>query len=102
VVQTTDGGRDAAIAQAIISPRGTRFRLRVLPEGVETPEQLEFLRRHGCKEYQGYLFSRPCAAEAVSDFSSSKAHRIGSSLKGRAERPRADQRSAQITRKRSR
>jgi len=64
VVQTTDGGRDAAIAQAIIS-LGHSLRLRVLAEGVETPEQLEFLRRHGCNEYQGYLFSRPCAVEAV-------------------------------------
>jgi diguanylate cyclase (GGDEF)-like protein len=64
VVRTTDGGRDAAIAQAIIS-LGHSLRLRVLAEGVETPEQLEFLRRHGCKEYQGYLFSRPCAVEAV-------------------------------------
>src|SRR5216684_334519 len=64
VVQTTDGGRGAAIAQAIIS-LGHSLRLRVLAEGVETPEQLEFLRRHGCNEYQGYLFSRPCAVEAV-------------------------------------
>src|SRR5437879_6110873 len=65
VVQTTDGGRGAAIAQAIIS-LGHSLRLRVLAEGVETPEQLEFLRRHGCNEYQGYLFSRPCTVEAVS------------------------------------
>ncbi len=64
VVQTTDGGRGAAIAQAIIS-LGQSLRLRVLAEGVETPEQLEFLRRHGCKEYQGYLFSRPCTVEAA-------------------------------------
>src|SRR6266513_2529293 len=64
VVQTTDGGRGAAIAQAIIS-LGHSLRLRVLAEGVETPEQLEFLRRHGCKEYQGYLFSRPCTVEAA-------------------------------------
>src|SRR5438094_863825 len=65
VVQTTDGGRGAAIAQAIIS-LGHSLRLRVLAEGVETPEQLEFLRRHGCNEYQGYLFSRPCTVDAVS------------------------------------
>jgi len=64
VVQTTDGGRGAAIAQAIIS-LGQSLRLRVLAEGVETPEQLEFLRRHGCKEYQGHLFSRPRTVEAV-------------------------------------
>lgn len=62
VVQTTRGGRDAAIAQAIIS-LGHSLGLRVLAEGVETPEQLEFLRRHGCNECQGYLFARPCAAD---------------------------------------
>src|SRR5882762_6877217 len=66
VVQTT-GGRGAAIAQAIISLAHS-LRLRVLAEGVETPEQLEFLRRHGCNEYQGYLFSRPCAVDAVTGF----------------------------------
>jgi diguanylate cyclase (GGDEF)-like protein len=64
VVRTTAGGRDAAIAQAIIS-LGHSLRLRVLAEGVETPEQLEFLRRHGCNEYQGYLFSRPCTVDAM-------------------------------------
>jgi EAL domain-containing protein (putative c-di-GMP-specific phosphodiesterase class I) len=67
VAQTTDGGRGAAIAQAIIS-LGHSLRLRVLAEGVETPEQLEFLRRHGCNEYQGYLFSRPCTVDAVRGF----------------------------------
>jgi diguanylate cyclase (GGDEF)-like protein len=62
VVQTTKGGRDAAIAQAIIS-LGHSLGLRVLAEGVETPGQLEFLRRHGCDECQGYLFARPCAPD---------------------------------------
>jgi EAL domain-containing protein (putative c-di-GMP-specific phosphodiesterase class I) len=39
--------------------------MRVLAEGVETTGQLDFLRRHGCNEYQGYLFARPQAADAV-------------------------------------
>jgi EAL domain-containing protein (putative c-di-GMP-specific phosphodiesterase class I) len=64
VNETAKGGRDAVIAQAIIS-LGHALGLRVLAEGVETREQLEFLRRHGCNEYQGYLFSRPCAVDAL-------------------------------------
>jgi diguanylate cyclase (GGDEF)-like protein len=58
------GGRDAVIAQAIIS-LGHSLGLRVLAEGVETSDQLDFLRLHGCNEYQGYLFSRPCAVDAM-------------------------------------
>jgi diguanylate cyclase (GGDEF)-like protein/PAS domain S-box-containing protein len=34
-------------------------------EGVETESQFEALRRCGCQEAQGYLFSRPCAAEDI-------------------------------------
>jgi EAL domain-containing protein (putative c-di-GMP-specific phosphodiesterase class I) len=64
VVQTTIGGRDAAIAQAIIS-LGHALGLRVLAEGVETAEQLHFLREHKCDECQGYLFARPLNAGAA-------------------------------------
>jgi diguanylate cyclase (GGDEF)-like protein/PAS domain S-box-containing protein len=64
VVQTTKGGRDATIAQAIIS-LGHGLGLRVLAEGVETVEQLEFMRAHGCDECQGYLFARPQPAAAL-------------------------------------
>ncbi len=65
VMRVAKGGRDAAIAQAIIS-MGHALGLRVLAEGVETAEQLEFLRAHGCDEGQGYLFARPASAEGVS------------------------------------
>jgi EAL domain-containing protein (putative c-di-GMP-specific phosphodiesterase class I) len=33
--------------------------LRVIAEGIETPEELTFLKEHECEEGQGYLFSRP-------------------------------------------
>jgi len=35
------------------------LRIRVVAEGVETREQLEFLRAHECDECQGYFLSRP-------------------------------------------
>jgi diguanylate cyclase (GGDEF)-like protein len=49
---------DKTIAKAIIS-LGHELNLKVIAEGVETEQQLEFLRAHGCDEMQGYLFSRP-------------------------------------------
>ncbi|MDZ4262413.1 MAG: EAL domain-containing protein [Pseudomonadota bacterium] len=53
---------DEAIVSAIISMAGT-MEMRVVAEGVETVEQLEFLRRDGCDEAQGFLFSRPVPAD---------------------------------------
>jgi len=36
--------------------------MRVVAEGVETLEQMELLRSHGCNEVQGYYISRPLTA----------------------------------------
>lgn len=54
-------GDDEAIVSAIISMAHT-LELKVVAEGVESIEQLEFLRRDGCNEAQGHLFSRPVPA----------------------------------------
>ena len=56
---------DAAIAVAIISLAHS-LKLKVVAEGVETREQLDFLRAHDCDQAQGYLLARPMPAEAVS------------------------------------
>ena len=53
-----------AITTSIIAmARG--LQLRVIAEGVETQEQLTFLRLQGCDEVQGYLFSRPVPSNDI-------------------------------------
>ena len=54
---------DCAIANTIISI-AQQLKHKVIAEGVETVEQLAFLKHSGCDEVQGYLFSRPLEAEA--------------------------------------
>ncbi len=53
---------DASIVQAIIA-MGRQLDLHVVAEGVETEEQLAFLRKHGCGEVQGYFMSRPLSSD---------------------------------------
>jgi diguanylate cyclase (GGDEF)-like protein/PAS domain S-box-containing protein len=57
-----DDASDAGIACAVIQ-LGRALKLRVIAEGVETPQQREFLRRHGCDEFQGWLFAPALPAE---------------------------------------
>lgn len=53
---------DAIIVETIIG-LARNLRKRVIAEGVETQAQLDFLRKAGCDEYQGYLFSPSLSAE---------------------------------------
>jgi diguanylate cyclase (GGDEF)-like protein/PAS domain S-box-containing protein len=54
----------AAIVSTVIG-LARSLKLTALAEGVETREQLEFLRREGCELYQGYLYSRPLPAAEI-------------------------------------
>ena len=57
---------DEAIANAIISMAHS-LGMKVVAEGVETEAQLAFLRKQGCDEIQGFLFSRPVPAGEIPD-----------------------------------
>ena len=56
------GGRPAAMVEAMIR-LGASLGLKVVAEGIETEQQAAVLRAHGCEGGQGYLFSRPLAAD---------------------------------------
>ncbi|WP_297835159.1 EAL domain-containing protein [Pseudomonas sp.] len=54
---------DEALVDAIIS-LGKSLKLNIIAEGIETQDQLDFLRAHQCEEGQGYFFSRAVEPEA--------------------------------------
>jgi EAL domain-containing protein (putative c-di-GMP-specific phosphodiesterase class I) len=62
VAELVDDPNDAAIARAIIS-LGHSLGLKVVSEGVETQEQLDYLRAEGCDGVQGYFFSKAVPPE---------------------------------------
>ncbi len=52
------------VAAAVVA-MGRALGVKTVAEGIETPQQLAFLRQQGCDEGQGYLFSPPLSAEAM-------------------------------------
>jgi diguanylate cyclase (GGDEF)-like protein len=67
-VSTISAGGSAVLVDVIIA-MAHGLGLKVVAEGVETAEQLDYLARHGCDECQGYLFSKPLpAAEFAARF----------------------------------
>lgn len=59
--------RATAIVRAVLS-LGRSLEIPVTAEGVETAEQLEFLRREACTEVQGYAIGRPAPSHTLSDW----------------------------------
>jgi EAL domain-containing protein (putative c-di-GMP-specific phosphodiesterase class I) len=57
-------GRHAELVKAILSIARC-FGQQVVAEGVETPEQANFLEHHGCEIAQGFLYSKPLPKYAI-------------------------------------
>ena len=62
-----DDEEDASFARMVISIAKS-LNLDLIAEGVETAEQLEFLRREGCRQIQGYYFSKPLSPDAAFEY----------------------------------
>jgi diguanylate cyclase (GGDEF)-like protein/PAS domain S-box-containing protein len=62
VASLTTDSNDDAISKAVIT-MAHDLNMKVTAEGVESIQQLEFLRSHDCDEAQGFLFSRPLPAK---------------------------------------
>ncbi|MBN1142314.1 MAG: EAL domain-containing protein [Deltaproteobacteria bacterium] len=66
----------AAIVQSIITI-AHNLGITAVAEGVETKDQLAFITRHGCDEYQGFLFSKPVPPDQMAAFLRRKAPENG-------------------------
>ena len=93
-VADIDGGRrgglggGAAIVAAVTGlARG--LSLEVVAEGVERPEQLEFLKAHGCTAYQGYLACRPLPSAELEAWLAQSAPPVLAKPASRAPRKKA-------------
>ncbi|MFY0665697.1 MAG: EAL domain-containing protein [Natronospirillum sp.] len=69
----TDDVNDAAIVETILAI-ARHMKLHTVAEGVETEQQLSFLKANGCQRYQGYYFSRPVVADDMTELLQNEPH----------------------------
>ena len=67
VMDITTDPNDRAVVEAIVS-LSRHLKMKVVAEGVETEEQLDFLRKQKCHEVQGYYISKPLPVDEFRDF----------------------------------
>lgn len=79
---------DASIVRAIVS-LAHNLRLKVVAEGVETQDQLEFLKSLGCDQYQGFHFSTPVSADAFEQMLRKQGAQEPAAAASEAERTRS-------------
>ena len=80
ITELTEDTNDRAMVQAIIAMAHS-LKLKVVAEGVETMDQLTFLRQQKCDQIQGYLVSPPLSSSDLLAFVEEKMH-IGETEKG--------------------
>jgi diguanylate cyclase (GGDEF)-like protein len=68
-----------ALANAIIA-MGKMLSLTVVAQGVETEEQVDFLRRNACTEYQGFYIGKPGPAEEIAALLRAQPDKVGDPL----------------------
>ena len=64
-VRDMSGKEDSIAIVRAVAGLGKNLGMATTAEGVETQEQLRYLRQEGCTEVQGYLFSRPMPARNI-------------------------------------
>jgi EAL domain-containing protein (putative c-di-GMP-specific phosphodiesterase class I) len=74
-IQDIDSDSEDRAIVAAIASMSRSLGLRTIAEGVETIEQLDFLREQGCDEAQGYYFSKPLPAVGIETFLAAHAAR---------------------------
>ncbi len=62
--QVQEGNRDYQVVSTIVT-LSKQLGLTVVAEGIETAHQLQWLKQLGCEFGQGYLFSKPLAADEI-------------------------------------
>jgi diguanylate cyclase (GGDEF)-like protein len=86
VRQITGFPDETTIVTAIIA-MGRSLKLRVVAEGVEIKEELEFLQEHLCEEAQGYYFSKPVVPQQFAKLLETGVAGVAFPLRTRAIRP---------------